>query len=294
MLSAELIDEISASVGRVDAASIRSVGGGSINRSYRIRTHDGPTLFLKTNNARAADMFAAEREGLLELERANAVRVPKVLVAGVAGDKSFLLMENLELARPSRLAGATLGAALARQHQFTDSRFGWVRDNTIGSTKQRNAWHDDWISFYRDERLGFQLHLAEANGFDTVSGKSIRARGKVLLRRLPDFFVGYEPVPSLLHGDLWGGNWGAIAGDEPVIFDPAVYYGDRETDIAMTRLFGGFGTEFYDAYNETWTLDAGFERRCGLYNLYHLLNHLNLFGGGYLHQVTDMLDSLIT
>jgi protein-ribulosamine 3-kinase len=293
MLSAELIQEISVPVGGIDAGSLRSVGGGSINRSYRVRAHDGSALFLKTNDASAADMFEAEREGLLELERADAVRVPKVIVSGVAGDTCFLLMEYLELARPSRFAGATLGAALAHQHQFTDSRFGWARDNTIGSTKQCNTWHDDWISFYRDERLGFQLDLAEGNGFDTVNGQSIRVRGEALLQRLPDFFIGYEPVPSLLHGDLWGGNWGAIDGDKPVIFDPAVYYGDREADIAMTRLFGGFGTEFYDAYNDAWRLDAGFERRCGLYNLYHLLNHLNLFGGGYLRQVSDMLDRLI-
>jgi fructosamine-3-kinase len=113
------------------------------------------------------------------------------------------------------------------------------------------------------------------------------------MQQLPDFFAGYQPEPSLLHGDLWGGNWGVIADEQPVIFDPAVYYGDREADIAMTRLFGGFGAEFFTAYNEAWPLDSGFERRCDLYNLYHVLNHLNLFGGGYLRQVSDMLDRLL-
>jgi len=293
MLPPELIHEITASVGGLDAAAIQPIGGGSINRSYRFSARDGSTYFLKTNDALAADMFEAERAGLLELEQANAVRVPRVLATGVAGDMAYLLMEYFDLLRPTRAAGANLGVLLAAQHRCTNSRFGWTRDNTIGSTKQLNAWDDDWIGFLREKRLGYQLDLAVANGFEVDGRRSILDRGKMLLLRLPDFFVDYEPAPSLLHGDLWGGNWGAIGGDEPVIFDPAVYYGDREADIAMTRLFGGFGPGFYDAYNDAWPLDAGFERRCALYNLYHVLNHLNLFGGGYLTQVSDILDRLI-
>lgn len=293
MLPAELIENISASVGGIDLSAVQSVGGGSINRSYRLSAQDGSAYFLKTNKALSVEMFEAERAGLLELEQAKAVRVPKVIATGVVGDSAFLLMECLDLLRPSRAAGARLGTLLARQHRCTRSRFGWERDNTIGSTKQLNAWDDDWIDFLRDKRFGYQLDLAAKNGFEGDGGRSIRDRGEQLLCRLPEFFAGYEPEASLLHGDLWGGNWGAISGNEPVVFDPAVYYGDREADIAMTRLFGGFGAEFYDAYNAAWPLDAGFERRCALYNLYHVLNHLNLFGGGYLSQVSDMLDSLM-
>jgi fructosamine-3-kinase len=294
MISAELIKSIADSVGAIDQAAIRSVGGGSINRSYKIPALDGKTYFLKTNHASALDMFHAERDGLRELAAADAIRVPAVIAAAVAGDTAFLLIEYLELRGASKAAGARLGSLLASQHRCVGTAYGWHRDNTIGSTPQLNGWDDEWISFFRDKRLGYQLELAVASGFDTRPGRTIRERGERLMRRLPDFFTGYQPEPSLLHGDLWGGNWGVIGNDQPVIFDPATYYGDREADIAMTRLFGGFGPEFLAAYNDAWPLDNGFERRCDLYNLYHVLNHLNLFGVGYLRQVSDMLDSLLT
>lgn len=287
MIPSELLRSIADLVGDVDSAAIQSVGGGSINRSYRIPAQDGSVFFLKTNKVSALDMFEAERAGLFEIATAGAIRVPQVVAVAVAGDTAFLLMEFLDLRGSSGAAAGRLGSMLASQHRCTQSEFGWSRDNTIGSTKQINGWDPDWIEFFRDRRLRYQLDLARKNGFDSE-------RGKRLLQRLPDFFVGHQPEPSLLHGDLWGGNWGVVAADEPVIFDPAVYYGDRESDIAMTRLFGGFGPEFYAAYNAAWPLDAGFERRCDLYNLYHVLNHLNLFGGGYLRQVSDMLERLIS
>lgn len=294
MISAELIKSIADSAGAIDQAAIRSVGGGSINRSYKVPALDGKTYFLKTNHASALDMFHAERDGLRELAEADAIRVPEVIAAAVAGNTAFLLMEHLELRGASKVAGARLGTLLASQHRRRGTAYGWHRDNTIGSTPQLNGWDVEWISFFRDRRLGYQLELAVANGFDTRPGRTIRERGERLMQRLPDFFTGYQPEPSLLHGDLWGGNWGVIGNDQPVIFDPAAYYGDREADIAMTRLFGGFGPEFLAAYNDAWPLDKGFERRCDLYNLYHVLNHLNLFGVGYLRQVSDMLDSLLT
>jgi fructosamine-3-kinase len=293
MISAELLQSVVDSVGAIDQAAIRSVGGGSINRSYKIPALDGTAYFLKTNHASALDMFHAERDGLRELAKADAVRVPGAIATAAVGDTAFLLMEYLDLRNATALAGSRLGSLLARQHRFMGTKYGWHRDNTIGSTPQLNGWDVEWISFFRDKRLGYQLDLAAANGFDRGPGKTIRERGEKLMQQLPDFFAGYQPEPSLLHGDLWGGNWGVIADEQPVIFDPAVYYGDREADIAMTRLFGGFGAEFFTAYNEAWPLDSGFERRCDLYNLYHVLNHLNLFGGGYLRQVSDMLDRLL-
>ena len=293
MVSAELIQSIAESVGAIDQDAIRSVGGGSINRSYKIPALDGTAYFLKTNHASALDMFYAERDGLRELEIADAIRVPRVLTAAAVGDTAFLLMECLHLGGKSATAGLRLGSLLAKQHRCTRMEYGWYRDNTIGSTPQVNGWDDDWVRFFCDKRLGYQLELAIANGFDNGRGGNLRERGARLMQRLPDFFADYRPEPSLLHGDLWGGNWGAMADDQPAIFDPAVYYGDREADIAMTRLFGGFGPEFLAAYNKAWPLDVGFERRCDLYNFYHVLNHLNLFGGGYLRQVSDMLDRLL-
>ena len=174
------------------------------------------------------------------------------------------------------LAERRLGAGLARQHRATADQFGWHRHNTIGATPQRNTQTADWIEFLRRERLGFQLDLAARRG---LPGELL-ARGRRLLAGLEAFFPGHRPGPSLLHGDLWSGNWGADADGSPYIFDPAVYHGDREADLAMTRLFGGFGRGFYTAYEEAWPLPRGWERRVDLYNLYHLLNHFNLFRGG--------------
>jgi fructosamine-3-kinase len=176
------------------------------------------------------------------------------------------------------------------QHRVTAPRFGWHRDNTIGATPQQNAWHDDWVRFFREQRLGFQLDLAAANGLDA----RVVERGRDLGERCGAFFSSYRPVPSLLHGDLWGGNWGVVAGvREPAIFDPAVYYGDREADLAMTRLFGGFGPRFYAAYQSAWPLDQAAGTRRTLYNLYHVLNHFSLFGGGYGRQAAAMIDKLL-
>jgi fructosamine-3-kinase len=171
----------------------------------------------------------------------------------------------------------------------TGAEFGLERDNAIGASAQPNAPSRDWVVFWRAQRLGFQLDLAARNGH---VGR-ILDRGGRLLERLDAFFAGYTPRPSLLHGDLWGGNRGTLANGTPVIFDPAVYYGDREADLAMTRLFGGFGPRFYAAYEDAWPLDAGAAGRRDLYNLYHVLNHLNQFGGGYRTQAEGMIDRLL-
>ena len=196
-------------------------------------------------------------------------------------------MSTWRLKPPTEAAEASLGARLANLHRSRVAQFGWHIDNTIGSTPQRNAWSDDWLAFYLEHRLQFQLQLAEKNGY----GGNLQLEGHRLLNNLGQFFSGYWPDASLLHGDLWGGNWAVCAG-EPVLFDPAVYYGDRETDIAMTKLFGGFGPAFYEAYNDAWPLSDGHERRCLLYQLYHVLNHLNLFGASYLARSEALLQQL--
>jgi len=173
-------------------------------------------------------------------------------------------------------------------HQSTRERFGWHRDNTIGLTPQHNAWSEDWVSFLREQRLGFQLQLAAENGFTG----SLQVQGARLLKRLPVFFERYTPHAALLHGDLWGGNWACCDG-APVIFDPAVYFGDPESDLAMTRLFGGFGTAFYEAYERKAPLAPGHRERCDLYQLYHVLNHLNLFGSAYLGRAQELINKLL-
>lgn len=232
-------------------------------------------------------MFEAEADGLRELEAANAIRVPEVYDCGVAGDESFLEIERFELERPSRAAERKFGQQLADLHRHTADRFGWFRDNTIGPTPQVNQPGDDWVEFFRVHRLGYQLLLADANGY----GDEVSSLGRKLSEGLQNLFDGYEPEASLLHGDLWGGNWGSVGG-EPVIFDPAVYYGDRESDIAMTMLFGGFGRAFYEAYEAAWPMADGHQQRIKLYQLYHVLNHLNLFGRGYLVQAQSQLREL--
>ncbi len=262
-----------------------SIGGGCINAAARLRGAGGD-FFVKTNQARQHDMFVAEAEGLRELAAAAAIRVPQPICDGIAGDTAYLVLEYLDL--HGRGAAAVLGEHLAALHRVTQKQFGWRRDNTIGATEQRNAPCDDWLAFWREQRLGFQLQLAQRNG----CGTELLRLGEALLLSLEDFFPGYRPQASLLHGDLWSGNHAYLADGIPVIFDPAVYFGDREADLAMTELFGGYGAEFHAAYRAQWPLDAGYKVRKTLYNLYHIINHFNLFGGGYQQQAVAMLRQL--
>lgn len=244
--------------------------------------------FVKTAPAAELAMFEAEAAGLEELRRAGEIRVPEVLAVGLRDGRSFIELERMHFSTPSARTEERLGRQLARLHGHTERQFGWYRDNTIGPTPQRNDVRDDWVTFFRESRLRFQLDLAARHGH----GGELQDLGSRLLDVLPSFFDDYRPVASLVHGDLWGGNWGAVDG-QPVVFDPAVYYGDRETDIAMTMLFGGFSRPFYRAYSAAWPLAAGSEARLRLYQLYHVLNHLNLFGGGYHGQALRLLRSLV-
>jgi fructosamine-3-kinase len=283
-----IFDALRAAGVKPDAAcEPRPVAGGDISAAWRIDTGDTP-VFLKTGPATSWDMFSAEAEGLAELATADAVRVPALLAAGQHADTAYIALEWLDLGRSSGAADRRLGEQLAAMHRVTRDQHGWHRDNTIGLTPQRNDWADDWVDFFRDRRLGFQLRLAARNGY---AGR-LQESGARLAKRLPFFFTGYRPAASLLHGDLWAGNW-AVSDGEPVIFDPAVYFGDRETDLAMTKLFGGFGREFYEAYASSWPLDPGHEARCDLYQLYHVLNHLNLFGSAYLGRAEQLMQRLL-
>ncbi len=263
-----------------------SMGGGCINQAYRLRDRN-LSYFVKLNNASLISMFEAEAAGLEEIARTDAIRVPRPICLGLSGDNSYLVLEHIEMSRSGDMELA--GRQLALMHQKIGGGFGWYRDNTIGSTHQPNDLSTDWIDFWREHRLGYQLGLAAQLGH----GGKLQDRGERLLESLTQL-LSHQPQPSLLHGDLWGGNISFNQEGRPIIFDPAVYYGDREADIAMTELFGGFGSRFYSAYNEVWPLDQGYATRKTLYNLYHILNHLNIFGGGYADQAQGMIDRLLS
>lgn len=266
----------------------RALSGGCINSAYLLE--DGSRrFFVKTNRADALKMFEAETEGLREIYATQTIRVPRPICSGLAGNSAFLVLEFIGFKAKEKRAASELGRSLAAMHRVTQAHFGWHRNNTIGATPQINARGDRWPDFWRERRIGFQLGLAARNGYHGA----LQSQGELLLTRLDDFFTGYEPSPSLLHGDLWGGNFEVAITGEPVIFDPAVYVGDREADLAMTELFGGFPEAFYSAYREAFPLDPGYGVRKTLYNLYHVLNHLNLFGEGYLGQAERMIASLL-
>jgi fructosamine-3-kinase len=245
--------------------------------------------FVKTGAASDLPRLLAEANGLAALRASGAVRVPQVHACGVVDGRARLEIEFLDLCGLDCASGALLGRQLADLHRHVGERFGWGEDNWIGGSPQLNGWRDEWPRFFAELRLRPQLQWAQGNGMD----RKLVADGESLADRLAAFFVDYHPQPSLLHGDLWGGNASALPDGTPVIFDPAVYYGDREADVAMSELFGGFPGSFYAAYRMAWPLDPGYETRKTLYNLYHVLNHFNLFGAGYLGQARRMTGRLL-
>ncbi len=266
-------------------SSPNPIFGGDINRAFRLNDARR-SYFVKLNDSSLQFMFEAEAAGLQELATSKTIRVPEPICTGRVAHNSFLVLEYIEMSPNGDLELA--GRQLALMHQTFGNSFGWNRDNTIGSTHQCNDLSSDWIEFWHQKRLGYQLTLATELGHNC----RLREQGEKLLEQLPQL-INHNPKPSLLHGDLWGGNIAFDSEQMPVIFDPAVYFGDRETDLAMTELFGGFGSRFYAAYNEVWPLDAGYPHRRDLYNLYHILNHLNLFGGSYAGQAQGIIDRLL-
>jgi len=269
--------------GSVAIRAAHTVSGGCIHRSFRLDTDRG-LYFLKLNDAALADALSAEIDGLQALQRAG-MRVPTPIAHGTLANDAYLVMEHLSLGAWRPETQRCLGEALARLHHDTQPRYGWHRANYIGATPQRNDWHDDWSRFWSTQRLQPQLQLAARNGYEfgnlsVALSETIRA-------------VLADRPSALLHGDLWNGNAGALADGAPVLFDPAVYCGDPETDLAMTELFGGFGAAFYDGYRAVRDIEPGYETRKHVYNLYHVLNHLNLFGAGYSRQAESLMRRLI-
>ncbi|MEL7034687.1 MAG: fructosamine kinase family protein [Cyanobacteria bacterium J06592_8] len=271
----------------------RSVGGGCINQGYRLS--DGScNYFVKLNQATQIEMFEAEALGVQQMWETQTIRVPKPICCGTVGNSAYIVLEWLEMGgRSNTEAMKEMGRKLAMMHQWTPAsdypgnhQFGWEINNTIGSTPQINTWTENWAEFWANQRIGYQVKLAKRRG-----GRFEKA--ELLIEKIPELLADHQPLPALVHGDLWGGNASVTVEGEPVIFDPATYYGDREVDLAMTELFGRFSPAFYQGYNEAFPIDQGYETRKILYNLYHVLNHFNLFGGGYGSQANQMIQQLL-
>ena len=272
---------------KINRLEASPVSGGDINRAFRLS--DGQQqFFIKINNVDRLAMFQAEKYGLDEIQRSNSIRVPRAIACGIMGAHAYIVMEYLELSGTAD--SVRLAQQLATMHQCTQDQFGLAIDNTIGSTPQANDLSQDWVCFWQQQRLGSQLSLAKINGY----GNELFDSGMRLNQRISSFFHDYSPLPSLLHGDLWSGNHGADSSGNPVIYDPACYYGDHEADLAMMELFGSPGQKFFQAYDAIFPIDAGYNQRRELYNLYHMLNHANLFGGSYVSQAQRMITSLLS
>jgi fructosamine-3-kinase len=271
----------------------RPVGGGSINQAYALSDRDrraaaSPNLayFVKINQASRVAMFEVEAIALKQMAATQSIRVPQPICYGTIDNSAYIVMEWLDFGYGDHQAWDNMGKNLAALHRVTAQGFGWEQNNTIGSTPQINDWKSSWVEFFTEQRLGYQFQLARRKGGHFPQQDKLMAA-------IPNLLTGHEPQPSLVHGDLWSGNAAVTQQGEAVIFDPAAYFGDREVDIAMTQLFGSFPANFYSAYDEAFPLPPGYPQRRVLYNLYHILNHFNLFGGGYESQTNQMIESLV-
>lgn len=267
----------------------RAVSGGDINQAYVLDLSNGEQIFMKANSRANIDFFRTEKEGLQAIRNTETARVPEVLAMGEEDSFSFLLLSYIPEGRKSRSSSAELGRMLASMHLadagafVPNGKFGFLHDNYIGAGKQINTPEESWVTFFVQRRLLPQYE--KASGW---FGKEEHKKFDSFVNRLDQILTEPEK-PSLLHGDLWGGNYMIDQEGKPWLIDPAVYVGHREADLAMTELFGGFDPAFYEAYRETAGIDPGYKDRRDIYNLYHLLNHLNLFGGSYLHSVQAVI-----
>ena len=262
---------------------ITPLGGGCIGNAMKVTTENGNQYFVKSyENSR---MHHAESNGLNELKTANSIRIPRVLKV----NDDFLIIEFIESAEKVSDFSEKFGRQFADLHKNNGSKFGYIEDNFIGTTDQINIpQNDNWAEFYMENRLMYQFRLTEKNGHATAE---LREGIKHIEKNIEKILEGSEELPSLLHGDLWGGNYIVDQRGNPCLIDPAVYFGHREADLAMTKLFGGFDSTFYSSYNEEYPLKEGWEYRENLYKLYHILNHLNLFGGSYYSQTVSLINS---
>ena len=271
--------------GQMEFVSARPLGGGSINAAYELQTTKG-SFFVKHNRADLYPaMFEREAEGLELIRSAGAIRIPEVVMTGETESQSYIVLEFLQRGRPAGIFWETFGHQLAVMHRKTAPAFGEVSDNYMGSLPQSNQSHSGFVSFFVEERILPQLELAAG------ALSHLRPAFEELFVKLPEIIPREQP--SLVHGDLWSGNFLVGPEGEPCLIDPAVYYGHREHDIAMTRLFGGFDDAIYEAYNAAFPLQPGWRERIDLFNLYPLLVHVNLFGGGYIRQVETIVRNYV-
>jgi len=271
--------------------STETVSGGCINSAICCHLENGPHYFVKFNKD-LPDVFKAEAEGLEAIRATATFKVPEVIGIGKTESATqFLVLEFISPASKGKNFFEMFGRQLAQMHQANEqeSRFGFPHDNFIGSTPQENTWHKGWPEFFALQRLEFQLKLANQNG---LANPELNKRCKKLILQLDRFIGSLSEPPALLHGDLWSGNYLISQDGNPVLIDPAVYFGSREAEFGMIKLFGGFNSQFYDAYNEAYPLREGWEQRTEIYQLYHLLNHLNLFGTSYLSGCLQILRKL--
>lgn len=268
--------------------SLSPVSGGCISDAYKITLDDKRNLFLKINRTHPADMFRKEANGLKELAKPAVINIPKV----ISVDDSYILLEFIEEGTKQKDFFEDFGRSYAELHRVTLGSFGFYEDNYIGSTKQENIANknerNNWAFFYFNKRILFQFKLAEKNGYAT---EELRKGISFLENNIEKILSESEEPPSLLHGDLWSGNYMVNKNGKVSLIDPAVYYGHREADLAMTKIFGGFSESFYVTYNEFYPLKDGYHYRENIYKLYHILNHLNLFGSGYYGQAISLIKS---
>ena len=268
--------------------ALTPVQGGSIHACYRV-DGGGERYFAKVGGFACAPMFEAEADGLAALRDTHTFHVPKRLFCGQIDESACLILEHLDLQPLSeRDHGLAAGEALARLHQVHGDAYGWPTDNYLGRTPQNNTPCPTWAAFLAERRLGPMIARAVEQGFD-----SLAKPGRALIQRIPALLVDHKPPAALLHGDLWHGNIGVLPDGTPAIFDPAVSHGDPEFDLAMTALFGGFPDSFYAAYRQRCPPAPGHDVRERLYRLYHVLNHLILFGRGYLGEAQRLVRWLL-
>ncbi len=264
----------------------KSIANGTVGRYYRISAGDRQ-YFVKIHNKDHLAHFRAEALSLKQIQSTKQITCPKVIALGSYIDKSFLVLTYIPFSHPEPKTWYKLGQQLALMHKKSQhKRCGWQQNNFIGDSQQPNKWHSQWQQFFSEQRIVWQLRLLSKK---SVLLGDIQHISKVCQQLLQH----HKVTPCLVHGDLWRGNIGFYQ-NNPVIFDPACYYGDREVDLAMTELFGFFPSDFYQGYHDTYPLDKGYEVRKTMYNLYHILNHANLFGGIYIKQAKAMLTRLLS
>lgn len=269
---------------------ITPIGGGCINEAYCVILDDNQKFFLKANSSQHQNLFQSERLGLQALSSTQGPPVPKVITCATAGQTQFLVMQHIQPGRQTPSTMCNFGQQLALMHnELTSDTAGFSSNNFIGATPQINTPDTDWLRFFAQNRLLFQAQLACTNG-------RLSSADLDMIQQLAAKLDDYLPRPakfSLLHGDLWGGNYLIDTNGVVVLIDPAVYYGHPEADLAMTYLFGGFDSDFYAGYNSVNPIPRDFRQRISLYNLYHLLNHLNLFGSSYYQSVISTVKNYL-